>query len=824
MNKLCLNKISRLLKPSLAVLALGGCWLLLSSCSSLPIKQLPSHNASERIKFLVMHYTALNYQDSVTALVDEGGVSAHYLLPMANDPSYPESSLSVMQLVKESARAWHAGNSYWQGRRDLNDHSIGIEIVNVPQCPESLSLSLAPLSAAQHCTFPAYDAAQIELLIKLSQDILRRNPDIGPTQVIGHGDITPSRKLDPGKRFPWLQLHQAGIGAWFEQKTLDRYRQLFTNKGLPSIGLIQRALRRYGYGVLETGVFDQQTSDALGAMQTHFMPQQITGQLDSHSAGVIFALVERYFPQRAEQLVARYQRETVPPAAQHQVVNNGQIDQVFPHIVRSSRDLVNDRQTFKSYAGRGHIVIKNRDAKSADIYVNGQKLHIRHQFDADDVYRYSLARRTRDGINTLRVDNVLPQGASVNITVPFSTLFEANKPHLQRFELVDQLIEREVTAGFPGAVLLVVKNGEIIKQTAYGYARKFADGGELLERPIKMSTDTVFDIASNTKMFATNLALMKLVSEGQLDVNLPLNHYLTDYRGDGREQRLVRDMLTHQGGYAPQVRFFSADNKLGAAYYSQDQKTTKELILTKVPFDIGRNIKHVYSDTDFMLLGMLVERITGMGLDEYVEQAIYQPLGLVNTRFNPLAKGFSKGQFAATEIHGTTRGNRVDFPNVRRHVLQGEVHDEKAFHSFAGVAGHAGLFSTARELAVMAQMLLNRGGYGELELFKPAVVDQFTKPEPRNGSFGLGWRRAGNGALKWHFGPYASPSAYGHTGWTGTVTVIDPEHDLAIILLTNVRHSQIEGDHEHPKFVAKKFETGRYGSIISLVYEAVLNR
>jgi len=266
------------------------------------------------------------------------------------------------------------------------------------------------------------------------------------------------------------------------------------------------------------------------------------------------------------------------------------------------------------------------------------------------------------------------------------------------------------------------------------------------------------------------------------------------------------------------------DNDLGEQFYSQNREKTEQLLLTKVPFQVGRLQKRMYSDTDYMLLGLLIERITGMSLDNYVEHEIYYPLNLKQTIYNPLQKGFSKNQFAATEIQGNTRGGRLDFDNVRQYVLQGEVHDEKAFHSLAGVAGHAGLFSTAKELGILAQAMLNRGGYGKVHLFEQNVVDQFIKPDDGDGSYGLGWRRANNGAMKWHFGPYASPSAFGHTGWTGTVTVIDPEHDLVIVLLTNARHSKVEGSDKDYQFLGKTFETGKYGSIVSLVYEAILDQ
>jgi N-acetylmuramoyl-L-alanine amidase len=501
----------------------------------------------------------------------------------------------------------------------------------------------------------------------------------------------------------------------------------------------------------------------------------------------------------------------------------GQVDEVFPQQNRSNRELVNDRAIFKSYKNRGELIIDNNDALSADIFINGEKLNITQPFIPHHRYQYSLSRRTNNGNNTLRVENVLPEGSQLNISIPYPELTDASKTTSANFTKVDQLIEQDVKDGFPGAVLLVVKDGKILKHRAYGYARKYADGGEPLANPIKMTTDTLFDIASNSKMFATNLALMKLVSEGKLDVSKRIAHYLPDYRGGGREMRLVKDILTHHAGYSPEVKFFSKENKLGPRFYSQNKQKTEQLILTKVPFAVGRNSKRMYSDTDYMLLGMLIEKITGMALDQYVEHQIYHQLGLSNTLYNPLQKGFVKNQFAATEIQGNTRGGRIEFDNIRKEVLQGQVHDEKAFYSLEGVAGHAGLFSTAKELGVLAQAMLNRGGYGKVNLFNQNVVDQFVKPDDGDATYGLGWRRASNGERKWHFGPYASPAAFGHTGWTGTVTVIDPEYDLAIILLTNARHSKIEGDDKHYQFSGKEFETGKYGSVISLVYEAVLD-
>ncbi|WP_304635701.1 penicillin binding protein PBP4B [Pseudoalteromonas sp.] len=811
--------------PSLKTLLKQLCYLsgaaLLVSCASNQYTFTQSANYSHRVKFLVMHYTAIDYEKSMRALVDEGGLSSHYLLPESGDSSYPHDKLEIIQLVDENDRAWHAGRSYWQGREDLNDHSIGIEIVNVPTChiPEHSSPAMQN-DASKLCIYPDYDAKQIELLITLSKDILKRNPDIGPTQIVGHSDIAPSRKNDPGPRFPWYQLYKAGIGAWYDSDTVDKYWQLFS-ASKPSTELMQKAMRSYGYEVIATGQLDSQTLEALSAFQMHFLPWHVSGNNDARSAAVLFALLEKYFPKKCERLFKEYQQQQLATEPETTVLANAQVVVRIPSLDPSSRELVNNRGTFQAYKGRGEIIIENHDARSADIYINGEKINIASPLTAEKVYQYSLAKRTHNGINTFKVDNVQPEGASLTLRFPYPTLIK--NTHKDRFKAVDELINKEVAAGFPGAVLGVIKEGELIKLSHYGAAKKYHADGTLLASPEAMKNDTLFDIASNSKMFATNFALMKLASEGKLDVEKPLFYYLPEFRGSGREQRLVKDLLTHSAGYPAVVDFHRKDNKFGERFFSQNSLRTKNLLLTGVPFVAGRNVKHLYSDIDYMLLGVLIERISGMPLDSYVESQLYQPLGLTHTVYNPLQKGFLASQIAATEINGNTRGGRIEFDNIRTDVLQGEVHDEKAFYALGGVAGHAGLFSTAGDIMVLMQVLLNGGGYDNKQLFTPQVLAQFTQPQASDETYGLGWRRAGHQARTWHFGPYASPRAYGHTGWTGTVTVIDPEYDLAIVLLTNARHTPIEGNDKNYEFVGKRFETGKYGSIISLIYESILN-
>ncbi len=791
----------------------------LTSCNLLPLEIKNSQFQSNRIKFIVLHYTAADFEYSLSHLSETGNVSSHYLIPQQDDPSYNNARLKVINLVKENNSAWHAGKSYWQGKNNINDQSIGIELVNIPEChPENLTKTSISL-LAKDCHFPDYNPKQIELLITLIKSILDKYPSIGPTQIIGHSDIATNRKLDPGPRFPWHTLYKAGIGAWYETETVQYYRNLFSINR-PDIGLVQSALSSYGYRLPETSELDPITIKTLSAFQMHFLPWQVSGKADNATVARIFALLDKYEPKKLTKLMTQYEKGHSFGFSEKKSNKFNQLTQVFPTNNRSSRLLVNDKAQFKSYKGKSDIIIEPNNTVRADIYINGDKIKIQQPFAPFHSYRYSLKKRTQDGINTLKVTNIEPQDASLNVGITFPVLSDNTTQQKTDFKLVDKLINSEVKSGFPGAVLMVIKDGEIIKHSAYGYSRKFDDAGQALQTPVKMKTSTLFDLASNTKMYATNMAIMKLVSEGKIDINKSISSYIPEYRGQGRETRKVKDLLAHKAGYSAVVDFHRSDNTLGEAFLSHDMKKTKELLITKVPFNYKNGQKHIYSDVDHMLLGVLIEKVTGSPLDIYVEHNIYSALALKNTLFNPLLKGHLKSDIAATEIQGNSKGNHVFFTGMRKHVIQGEVHDEKAFHSLSGIAGHAGLFSSAKDLAVLSQLLLNGGGYGNKQMFDQHTLKTFLQSEPLDASYGLGWR-LNDGLNKWHFGPYASLQAYGHTGWTGTVTVIDPKYELAIILLTNVRHSKVVKQGRNYVFSGKQYETGRYGSVISLIYEAI---
>ncbi|MFN2746328.1 penicillin binding protein PBP4B [Bacillus sp. z60-18] len=439
----------------------------------------------------------------------------------------------------------------------------------------------------------------------------------------------------------------------------------------------------------------------------------------------------------------------------------------------------------------------------------------------------------------LSLSLILPSSVSAETTIAkdrqqqtYPTLKKAKQPEeagfsSEKLKQVDDLIEQDISKGFPGAALIIIKDGKIVKKEAYGYKQKY-NGLNPLKHPRKMKTNTMFDLASNTKMYAVNFALQHLASSGKLDLNAKISRYIPEFKDrpediiKGKNRIRVIDLLHHTAGFPASWNYY--DPKTAGRLYSQTREKTLSF-LSKTPLAYEPGTKQLYSDVDYMLLGLVIEKITGQPLDHYTENRLYRPLGLRHTMFNPLKKGFKPAQFAATELMGNTRDGTVWFPNIRTYTLQGEVHDEKAFYSMEGISGHAGLFSTVDDMAVLLQVMLNGGGYGEERLFSKRIIAQFTKPSKTDATYGLGWRLNGNTDMEWMFGKHASSRAYGHTGWTGTVTIIDPAYQLGIVLLTNKKHSPVIDPAKNPnQFEGDLFSTGKYGSVITAVYEALNNQ
>jgi N-acetylmuramoyl-L-alanine amidase len=258
----------------------------------------PSQNHNSRVNYLVIHFTSEHFAESLRLLTQPTArpVSAHYLIPEPDDDTYKRRSLGVHKLVPESRRAWHAGASFWHGEESLNNRSIGIELVNRSYCSDDDPDIETPTPENQSCVFHDFSAEQFALLVRLTGEILVRFPEIDPVDVVGHADIAPDRKVDPGPRFPWRQLYEQGTGAWYDQETVDRYREQYRHD-LPDIALIQRALLAYGYRIEETGENDPQTRFVVRAFQMHFRPADHSGQIDAETSAILFALLAKYRPE-----------------------------------------------------------------------------------------------------------------------------------------------------------------------------------------------------------------------------------------------------------------------------------------------------------------------------------------------------------------------------------------------------------------------------------------------------------------------------------------------------------------------------------------------
>ena len=259
------------------------------------IQTFQSESFSTRIRFVVIHYTSIDWENSLKVLTNERyEVSSHYLIPEGGDDTYSDQ-IKIFQLVDEENRAWHAGISKWEERTNINDQSIGIELVNQAECSVRQG-SQYDYTNNYICLFSEFDSDQIDQLILLLKDILSRHDEIKPTYIVGHSDISPDRKFDPGPKFPWKKLYENGIGAWYDDQTFEKYKNQFKRK-IPDINQIQCALKRYGYGVEITNKMDEQTFFVIRAFQYHFTPNKSDGSISLDTVSALWALLEKYFPE-----------------------------------------------------------------------------------------------------------------------------------------------------------------------------------------------------------------------------------------------------------------------------------------------------------------------------------------------------------------------------------------------------------------------------------------------------------------------------------------------------------------------------------------------
>ncbi|MBO6197184.1 MAG: penicillin binding protein PBP4B [Butyrivibrio sp.] len=500
---------------------------------------------------------------------------------------------------------------------------------------------------------------------------------------------------------------------------------------------------------------------------------------------------------------------------------------------------MNCMYSFKGYHGQGELFLTiSGKVESFDMFVNGTPVDTGEITSLGD-WRIDISSVTKNGENTVQVSNIVPSSEkeAVIVGIPYPEVIsgtpEEEGIHPEALKLISDLIETDIENGFTSAQLAVVRNGRLVYENAWGKTNTYQPNGLPNTDSPSVTTDTLYDLASVTKMFSVNYAIQKLVTDGEVDLDDKITRFLgdefvtetiqvtTDSKGDPKDpaslidldtlkkwksELTIRELLKHQGGFPADPKYCAPklyknglkpgedypENPLFAGNVpSEETKQATVEMICKTPLDYEPGTKTIYSDADYMILGLVVEKVTGQDLDTYLKKTFYEPMGLTHITYNPLRNGFSKDDCAATELNGNTRDGLLNFEGYRTETIQGEVHDEKAFYSMDGISGHAGLFSNATDLAKLASVMLT-GGYGELSFFSPNIIDMFTSPKEEDAAkWGLGWWRQGENQRVWYFGTQSESGTFGHQGWTGTIVMIDPERDLVIAYLTNKKNSRV---------------------------------
>jgi uncharacterized protein YbbC (DUF1343 family)/CubicO group peptidase (beta-lactamase class C family) len=342
-----------------------------------------------------------------------------------------------------------------------------------------------------------------------------------------------------------------------------------------------------------------------------------------------------------------------------------------------------------------------------------------------------------------------------------------------RLQHIDTVIAEAIAAKqLPGAVVVIGRDDQVVFRKAYGQRA-------VAPKPEPMTLDTIFDMASLTKVVATTPAVMMLIEDGRVRLTDPVATYIPEFAKYGKDRVTVRDLLTHMSGLRPDV-------DLGDAWVGREEaiRLATEEVLSAPP---GR--RFIYSDIGYFLLAEIVSRVTKQPFQDFVASRLFKPLGMNETMFTPPA---TLGPRIAPTQMCTQYGWPCEGPDMK--MLRGIVHDPTA-RRMGGVAGHAGLFSTATDLTIYARMLLNGGAVGPRRVLSPLAVTRMTSPQTppgENNIRGFGWDM--DSSYSANRGELLPLGSFGHTGWTGTSLWVDPATRLFVIFLSNRNHPDGRGD------------------------------
>jgi CubicO group peptidase (beta-lactamase class C family) len=361
---------------------------------------------------------------------------------------------------------------------------------------------------------------------------------------------------------------------------------------------------------------------------------------------------------------------------------------------------------------------------------------------------------------------------------------------------VDSILQSQVDIGkIPGAVIMIKKDNMVICRKAYGFAQKFDYNHMLLPRPERMTVNHLFDLASLTKAVGTTTSIMLLADKGLLKPEDPVCKYVKAFNTPDKKEITIRHLLTHSAGLYEWYPL----------YYSASCKEECYRLIGELPLAFPVGEQRRYSDLGFVLLGQIIEIVSGLPLEQFMAENIFQPLGMRKTAYNPL-ENEKLSKIAATSagnpyekrmVSDSTLGfifKEIDpdkWSGWRTYMLRGEVNDGNTWYANGGISGAAGLFSNVGDLQKLIDMLVNNGMAGSQQFISSATIAAFlTKDEFRNG---LGWMMdPANSFMR-----NAPEGSFGHTGFTGTSIAVIPRDRISVILLINRQNTGLSGEGEY---------------------------
>ncbi len=525
---------------------------------------------------------------------------------------------------------------------------------------------------------------------------------------------------------------------------------------------------------------------------------------------------------------------------------------------------MNNMYSFLAYHNQGTLYVTvSKKVKSFVMLINHRKINTKKMQDGTFLVDFSSI--AVDGKNVLQINSIVPSTIKngIKISIPYPTVIEGSIKesgiNKDAFDTINDIIMQDINHGFTSSQLAIVKNGALVYQNAWGKVNTYLPDGSINPKAKKVTNETMYDLASVTKMYSVIYAVQYLVQNGVLR----MDDRIADLVGkefvdktieiifDGydkipleknkewKKRITLKDVLMHRAGFPKSghyhIEYYDAKKQQlsskikNVLYVPYEGKETKKKTLVegicKTPLMYKPRSKTLYSDIDYQLLGFIIEKVTKKDLNTFLKETFWDPLGLEHITYCPLEHGFTKEDCAATELNGNTRDGQIHFEQIRTETIQGEVHDEEAYYTMGGVAGHAGLFASATDLAILSSLMLT-GGIETQKFFDQNIIDYFTSPQtPSVSGWGIGWWRVGNNDRVWYFGSHAPSNAIGHEGWTGTLTMIDFENQMVLVYLTNRKNTLLTDAQDIEKisrFNGDWYTSASLGFVPQLIYMGLM--